>query len=387
MPSNKNQHFVPRCHLRPFSLDTKGAAINVYNRDRDRGVRNAPVKGQCSKDYFYGRDLTIEKFLQQLEGQYASTLAKVGQQLNDPSKFDLDRLRDFAYLQMSRTENTIKRRREAIEGMDELAYRGKEQYREYSPTFPHDMLVVSSLKLYLDSLKNLSDLDVVLLRNNTHRDFITSDDPAVLTNRLHLQRLGGLPFGLISVGTQLTMPLTPRLAMVCYDREAYAAPNRNGPWIDITRVADVLAVNELQHLSCASNLFFSNWDEVESIEREHDESSSRRPGQWARWWVGVLEWEDSNGEFYRRATEEEIEGKATKVMSTSPVYPHPAKWLSELPMRPKVYGYTNGSAAGFVRHEQVRMLQPQRQMVRQELKYRGTYDPLGPKTAYLMKDG
>jgi hypothetical protein len=79
MPSQKNQHYVPRCALRPFSLDTEGRAINTYILAKQRPVQNAPLKSQCSQDYFYGKDLKAEKALGNLEGHYAQVLSLLTQ--------------------------------------------------------------------------------------------------------------------------------------------------------------------------------------------------------------------------------------------------------------------------------------------------------------------
>lgn len=68
MASNKNQHFVPRCYLRPFTINCNNKAINLFNIDKQKFIKNAPVKHQCSRDYFYGEDLIIEKALQPIEG-------------------------------------------------------------------------------------------------------------------------------------------------------------------------------------------------------------------------------------------------------------------------------------------------------------------------------
>jgi hypothetical protein len=69
MPEKKNQHFVPRCALKPFSLDGAGAAINLFNISRAREIRNAPVKGQCARDYLYGSgENSLEDSLVELEG-------------------------------------------------------------------------------------------------------------------------------------------------------------------------------------------------------------------------------------------------------------------------------------------------------------------------------
>jgi len=72
MATNKNQHFVPRCYLRPFTLDSANVAINLFNIDRMKFVERAPVKHQCSRDYFYGEDPALEKALQAEEGLYAA---------------------------------------------------------------------------------------------------------------------------------------------------------------------------------------------------------------------------------------------------------------------------------------------------------------------------
>ena len=108
MASHKNQHFVSRCYLRPFSLDGRGVAINLYNIDRMKSIPAAAVKGQCSRSYFYGEDLIIETLLQKSEALYAGAL----RQIVEPSYALLDSekiiLRHFSLLQYSRTAADIK---------------------------------------------------------------------------------------------------------------------------------------------------------------------------------------------------------------------------------------------------------------------------------------
>jgi hypothetical protein len=74
MASNKNQHFVPRCYLRPFTIDGANRAINLYNIDRRKFIERAPVKHQCSGDYFYGKDQLLDKAIQAMEGAYGTAL-------------------------------------------------------------------------------------------------------------------------------------------------------------------------------------------------------------------------------------------------------------------------------------------------------------------------
>jgi hypothetical protein len=88
MASNKNQHFVPRCYLKPFAIEPSRAAINLLNIDRLRFIEGAPIKHQCSGNYFHGKDIQLELALQATEGAYAQALAgiiKPGYHLSDTS--------------------------------------------------------------------------------------------------------------------------------------------------------------------------------------------------------------------------------------------------------------------------------------------------------------
>ena len=53
MADNKNQHFVPKAHLKPFSVDGEGKAIHLFNLDAGRAIPNAAVRKQCSHDYLW----------------------------------------------------------------------------------------------------------------------------------------------------------------------------------------------------------------------------------------------------------------------------------------------------------------------------------------------
>ena len=74
MASNKNQHYVPQCYLREFATDSTSAAINLYNLDREKFIINASIKHQCSKNYFYGNNLLLEKAMQPIESNYSKVL-------------------------------------------------------------------------------------------------------------------------------------------------------------------------------------------------------------------------------------------------------------------------------------------------------------------------
>src|SRR4051794_19306669 len=104
MPAQKNQHYVPRCALKPFSLNADGLAINLFNISRRQAIANAPVKGQCARDYLYGKaDLRREQALAKLEGQYSRILDQLSAGGPLPKK-DKEWLLLFMLIQFRRTE-------------------------------------------------------------------------------------------------------------------------------------------------------------------------------------------------------------------------------------------------------------------------------------------
>lgn len=384
MAEKKNQHFVPRCHLKPFTLDGEGRAINVFNAERDRAFERAPVKGQCARHYFYGRDLVLENFLQSLEAEYGGVVGAIIGGRTEVTDKELRFLCMFAYLQMTRTEFALKRRRQAIRQWDDISYRGFGKNPPEQPYVSDEMLVRMGFKMFFNAKDMLNDLDVVLLANETSRDFVTSDDPAVLVNKLFVQRMGSRTTGLISTGAQLLLPIAPKLALICFDPAAYHFENRRGCWVDLTDSRDVDALNELQFISCNENIYFCDWSELSSVRSGYTGARHLRPSEWFRNWVGVLEEETETIEFYRRVAPDELPDMRPRIVSGSPIYPAPSKWLSSLGYRLKVYGYTNGSAVGYIRKARVPKLVDGPPFRRELVKPRKE-DPLGPKTALLRK--
>src|ERR1700692_2876002 len=105
MPNLKNQHFVPRCLLRPFTYQGEGRAINLYNIRGDRLIERASVKGQCARNYLYGKDGKIEQSLANIEGSFNSLRLRVIDGAHDAA--DMRTLKFFTYLQLRRTAMAV----------------------------------------------------------------------------------------------------------------------------------------------------------------------------------------------------------------------------------------------------------------------------------------
>jgi hypothetical protein len=171
MPAHKNQHFVPRCALKPFTLDNAGAAINVFNISAKRAIPNAPVKGQCARDYLYGKEnLEAERLLMQLEGHYARVCAT----LNAGGKLstkDIEWIRLFILVQSRRTELAIEQMREFVKSMADAAFaRAPKQKPSYDRT--DKQLIHVSMLHAMKVFKYVKDLKVIIFCNRTNIDFI-----------------------------------------------------------------------------------------------------------------------------------------------------------------------------------------------------------------------
>ncbi len=348
MPEHKRQHYVPRCYLKPFSLDDAGAAINLYNIRRSQAVENASVKGQCAKDYLYGVDLEVERALQVIEGEYARILRLLQNPAEQPTEEDLYVLRGFAYLQYARTDMALKRLRMVHEGISNTMYEGR-------PVTPPDLdvsdreMMRKSMHVYLDNREYIEDLKICVVKNESQSDFITSDDPSIFTNRYYMQRLHRQGFGLVNSGILFFLPLTTRLLLMCYDGGTYVIPDKRGCYLSITRQADVFALNDLQYLKAAENIFFSRWDDRDRVEREFREVSPRRPDSWVQFSLFVPNGFTEEGERYRLATEEERRTARKTIIQGFTLHPVPSKWISKFKYRRPVRTYFDGSAAGHVR--------------------------------------
>ncbi|MBJ6922787.1 DUF4238 domain-containing protein, partial [Vibrio cholerae] len=182
-------------------------------------------------------------------------------------------LKQFWLLQYLRTEAASRRNVELIEGMSQVT--GTTDFK-----LEIKDAVQQSMRSFFDVKYTVSDLKVCLVKNNTSTDFITSDDPAVLTNWWHLldKRAKLQSFGLGSAGCLLILPLSPKVLMVAYDGDVYSLPNNKG-WLRLKSKFDVDSFNYLQVLNCRANLYGCKTDIEEYFVHLHDKVIDIKPKQ------------------------------------------------------------------------------------------------------------
>lgn len=304
MASNKNQHFVPRCHLRPFTVDGANKAINLHNLDRVKSFPATPVKGQCSGDYFYGDDLVIEKALQSFEGLYASRLKAIqtpGYQLIEA---DRELLREFWFLQYLRTKAASERAVAMHDQMDA-------ELGGLPPGYKLEIrdAVINAMKVFAKARTAVFDLKVALVRNRSSAPFITSDNPAIMTSRWHFSDPAAYAApGLRNAGIIGLLPLSSEVLAVLYDGDVYAIAHQAG-WIELVAAGDAEAFNEHQVLNCEANLYFRNWSDEPAVAALANRVSPNRPLARHRIEHAVLEREDAEGKVFRVVSAEEARGQ------------------------------------------------------------------------------
>jgi hypothetical protein len=280
MADHKQQHYVPRCHLKPFSARGDGKAINLLNIASGRLIRNAPLKNQCVKNYFYGDDLAVERGLQAPEGRYASIVKEIVSEIT-VEYASVEFLRDFCYLQYLRTDVAARRTLLAHQDMENLVFE-REPNDTRPPPITQEQVIRDAIATFFDTVQTISDLKVCIIRNDTRAPFVTSDDPAVMINRFYAQRLGPRwnSFGIASAGLMLVLPLSPAYLMCAYDGDVYTCPDKTKNIVPLKKEEDATALNTLQFLKAAENIYFSDTSEGDLIKSQFDRVASRRPKSW-----------------------------------------------------------------------------------------------------------
>lgn len=351
MPDHKNQHFVPRCHLKPFSVGMAGKAINLFHIKSGRLVRNASLKSQCARDYFYGDDLTIEKSLQNLEGTYASIVRQIieRQSIDDDAEHFL---RDFSYLQYVRTDIAVKRTLLAQSDMADLIFEGAEQQRPAELT--QKEIIQMMMETFSETVSKIDDLKVCIIRNDTQTPFITSDDPAITMNRFYAQRLGRRwkAAGVSNAGAMFVLPLSPKFLVFVYDGDVYTCTDRINGVVVLDNRSDVDALNTLQFMKASENIYFFDGADGEKVKAAFESVANKRPEAWHNLHYAVKDDSDQqSGSTRYRVVHSAPERLAAKesLIHLEQVMLDPGVWCSKVKFRAKLKFIYTRSGEGYVR--------------------------------------
>ncbi|TWA24752.1 uncharacterized protein DUF4238 [Sinorhizobium medicae] len=347
MAENKLHHYVPKCHLRQFA---SGEAINLFNMASERLIRGAPIKGQCARNHFYGKDGGVERALQDIEGAYATTVAKAVASPADISLDDLAVLREFTLLQTFRTYGHV----EKIMALAEKQYADLKAAGAGKKTPPRwlasvEEAVIMSIGHFLETRDYIADLELCLIVNESRLSFVTSDDPAILTNRYHIQKLHHDAFGFSSAGAMIFLPLTPTLAFLAFDGNVYVAPERRGNLIIVKHDAEVTAINELQVLHARQNIYYGDAVTGERLVADFRRLAEKRPTIWTELIYFKKVGETKDGERYERVDALNFDNSEQFVSLVQMAHVQPSQWGRVLRYRLRPRVVDTGTGAGVVR--------------------------------------
>ena len=292
----------------------------------------------------------LERALQEPEGAYAAIVDKAA---NDPSSItstELGRLREFTLLQTLRTYSYV----EKLMAMSDQHYVDLEAAAPSKPLPPpmlanFDAAVMMAIHHFVKMRKHVSDLETCLILNEARREFITSDDPAIHTNRFHFQKLRKNSFGLGSAGAMLFLPLTPKLAFMAFDGNVYVGSSRQSNTIAIRLDDEVSALNELQLLHARQNLYYRDATSGETLVTEFRRHAARRPTVWHEFSYFERVGESDKVEVYGPVEAMTLEGDRQFITNMRPVHVQPSRWTGLLKYRLRPRFVDTGTGVGCIR--------------------------------------
>lgn len=284
MAENKNQHFVPVFYLKNFSTVEDSSRTNVLILDPKKAIINTPIKNQAQSDYFYGRDLTVERYLSQIEGDAKYIIDSLNQEFYD-HHYDNELRKTVLYLtflQYIRTRKSRDSVNESLEKMVQHFYslNPKLESKEHGSIFFSEEHLAEIIKSIPERMFMVDDLEFKLIKNNSRIDFITSDHPVIKYNRfLRGKNKPGSHIGWPMKGLQVFFPISPRRMIMLYDKITYKIGDRKSRTIEVDSNDDIESLNKLQLINADKVIFFrNNFDEkpllssLANIKRKQDHS-------------------------------------------------------------------------------------------------------------------
>ncbi|WP_193370086.1 DUF4238 domain-containing protein [Pelagibius marinus] len=356
MAEKKNQHFVPKVHLKNFSTDSQKRQVNIWIPKLDKLVFGASIRDQCSKSYLYGKDLRIEEFFNTPEGMFGDVVNKLTES-QTPAKEDLDKLLFLWLLQHLRAEKAIKDRLLMMSSMREKVALGQKENDELEDFLGPPMEGPEAMEMVLDSARvffdTISDLRCVLLVNKSKTGFVMSDNPAVSSNKLVLKRyMKYRNWGLGGAGLYVYLPLTPKLGFFAFDRHVYELNGREGMTCKL-KEKDAIALNQLVYLFSNDVVVLSPYGDTTQTVEALKEVENSKPESTLRVNIAV---EDEEQKFegskrFSVATDEEFaastKGGLIHVESVPPIVP---RHLPKLRIRQRPRFIDTMSGAGLRRY-------------------------------------
>ena len=270
MAEKKKQHYVPQMYLRYFSRD--GRSIITYSKAQNSILSlNASIKGQCVKNYMYGKDPEVENILSNLEREANKVITDIicSSRIPQRDSEEYHTLITFSIIQSGRTQyrsgifqemvdHTMKSVLRDTIRLNNLGFT-EEDLGKVNIRMENSGLMV--LGVTIESIPLIYDLECKLIINNTQRNFITSDDPVIFYNKYAVDNdfYNKSPFsytGYVSKGLILIFPLSPRYCLIIYDSKIYKVGGRRlKKNVQLNNINDIDEINLLQMINSENHIY------------------------------------------------------------------------------------------------------------------------------------
>lgn len=280
MPANKSQHYVPQFYMKLFA--NQDGKFNIYNVESGEKYENIPYKGQCQKDYFYGKDLVLENKFRDMETEWSIVFNKIINE-EELTKEDVGKIKQFAVYQSARTAAAVGHSEETMRShMIELVK--MECMNKNIPTLIQEIerVVDEKVKEKKDEIlfpihyseeciSYMDDLNIVVMTYNTTGTLISSDTPVVNANKFLEGDVGYANAGFLSF-----VPICDRKIVAIYDARMYPY-YRDKLYVESNNEDEVKALNEYQLIN-AETIVFSCRDDMDvcfTLEVKHVRTTNR----------------------------------------------------------------------------------------------------------------
>lgn len=261
MPDKTRQHYVPQFYLREFS-GKSGKHVGLFHIPSGRFVREAVIKWQaCEKDFY--KFPAIEEHLGDIEDKASPVIARIVRRGILPKRgtFEHYMLCLFVVFQSERTPSSASA---TLELSDKLRDAITPKELTAGADLAGDKMspaeaLISSLRMAEAFHPLIMDLRFKVLRTDIEHPFIASDHPVVLYNQFLEHRTPWLSnTGLMNLGLQIFLPLSPIHLICFFDSEVYKIGGRKiaPAYVDCHDADDVLALNVLQVGNADEQLYF-----------------------------------------------------------------------------------------------------------------------------------
>jgi hypothetical protein len=290
----QNQHFVPKHYFRNFTLGREHVSLLLTKSGQI--VHSASIRGQCSRNHFYGPE-QVEHAFAQLDNKFAKVLhhwIDFTWIADVPFVRDFEvQLRQFALMQQVRTSFFANKLKEG----DEQRFTEYIKYHLQSKGDAESLeildllnsgtvnirrsgsrdLTAMAIEAALEEWPLIVDLRLLLLRNRTDFPFVFSDAPVLFYNSYLRNVTNRGTLGLQSPGLQIMCPLDSGTYALLFDNSIYEGTFGNVYQVDVYERADVSQLNALQLHNSENAVYFADTRDEEYVSKLWN---AHRPAQY-----------------------------------------------------------------------------------------------------------